>query len=265
MTVEDALQTGVRSTLTLGGSHPAPSGQASGQATEPHLRLEVRSNPAEAARASAGWIAGRLAQVADERSDGKPITLGVSGGRTPAAMLVELGRHRVPWDRLHVFQVDERVVSATDERRNAHQLTHALAARLDDRLHLLNPQLDDPDEAARSGTESLDEVLGPSGGLDVVHLGIGDDGHTASLVPGDTALQVERRGYTTTDPYQGTRRITLTYSTLGVSKWVCWLATGASKGPMISRLLRCDPAIPAGRLGRLPGVVFTDVPTDGPR
>lgn len=228
------------------------------------VRVEVRATAEQAAVAAALWIA----QRARQRPATAPLTLGFSGGRTPMAMLQALARHDLPWHRTHVFQVDERIVSHDDPRRNAHQLTSALGTLLGPRLHLIPtlPRLSDrPDDAAAqlgelaaTASAALAEVIGPDGGLDVVHLGLGDDGHTASLVPGDSALEVTADGYTFTGEYQGTRRITLTYGALRRSSNVCWLAPGPAKAPMVTKLLAGDPSIPAGRLSHQPGVLFTD-------
>ncbi len=224
---------------------------------------------------AAYWIAERARQVPSSA----PLTLAFSGGRTPQAMLVALARLDLPWHKTHVFQVDERIVPNDDPRRNAHQLTAALGTLLGPRLHLIPTAISrrsarqvpggsdsdgpDPDaallgELAAAASSALVEVIGRDGSIDVVHLGIGDDGHTASLVPGDAALEARTLGYTFTGEYQGTRRITLTYPELRRASNLCWLAPGSNKAPMVAKLLAGDPSIPAGRLSDRPGAVFTD-------
>lgn len=181
-------------------------------------------------------------------------------------MLRQLSLHDVPWHRVHVFQVDERVVPDADPRRNAHQLRTTLGSLLNDshgdRLHLITAGIGDPGEVAASASQQLADVLGPQGWFDVVHLGLGDDGHTASLVlplGGRSPFAAEASTfYDATNEYQGTRRVTLTYPVLLRSAKLCWLATGSSKAPMTARLLAQDPTIPAGRLGGVAGVLFTD-------
>lgn len=222
----------------------------------PGQRVEVRGTDAAAARAAATYIA-REIRLASENAP--RVTVAFSGGRTPEVMLRQLALHDVPWSRVHAFQVDERVVAIDDPRRNAHQLRNTIGRLLGDRLHLIAAVAgDDPSEVARLASLTMHAVLGENGAFDIVHLGLGDDGHTASLVPGDDSLTVADRAYAPTGLYQGTRRVTLTYPVLRRAALVCWLATGASKAPMATRLLAQDPSIPAGLLAAVPGVLFTD-------
>ncbi len=232
-------------------------------------RLEVRTSEAAAASSAASWIAHQIRDASDQRAI---VSIAFSGGRTPAAMFGELSLHDVPWHRLHVFQVDERVVPDTDPRRNAHQLRGALGPLLGDRLHLIPAGSADPEAVAAAASRHVVDVLGLDGVFDVVHLGLGDDGHTASLVPHDPLLlcavasasyspahfPAHSPAYSATIEYQATRRVTLTYPILLRSRALCWLATGPSKAPMTARLLEADPTIPAGRLAGVPGVLFTD-------
>jgi len=176
--------------------------------------------------------------------------LALSGGRTPWAALRALADHAVPWERVTVVQVDERAAPEGHPDRNLVGLTAALplAARI------VPMPVDDPaGDAAYAAM--LHERCG--GVLDVVHLGLGDDGHTASLVPGDQAL--DATGLVAwTGEYQGRRRMTLTYPALNAARTVLWLASGASKRPVVERLLRADPSIPAGRVRAARATLLVD-------
>jgi 6-phosphogluconolactonase len=230
-------------------------------------RVEVRPTPGETAQAAAGALAGRLREIATHKPS---VSIAVSGGRTPALLFEQLANHDLPWSQIHLFQVDERCVADSDPARNAHQIrpispngaVEGLAGCLalhgvSQNLHLMPVwPLDGIEERMAQYALELDDVTG--GVVDIVHLGLGDDGHTASLVPGDPVLREDSAMVALTGFYQGTRRMTLTYPALLAAGELLWLATGASKAPVIKRLLGCDASIPAGRLGARPGTVFLD-------
>ncbi len=203
--------------------------------------LEVVANEKDAARRGAELIAaaGRAA-VEDHGS----FALAMSGGRTPWAMLAILSdREDMPWEQTSLFQVDERVASPGSEDRN---LTHFVLGLSMDHQAALRPMpvtQRDLEAAADEYEESLPERL------DLVHLGLGPDGHTASLVPGDPVLEVEdRRVAMTETAYQDHRRMTLTYPTLAAAREILWLVTGAEKREALVELLAGDASIPAGRV-----------------
>jgi 6-phosphogluconolactonase/glucosamine-6-phosphate isomerase/deaminase len=142
----------------------------------------------------------------------------------------------LPWARVTVFQVDERVAPPDTPERNLTALLEALPA---ERVRPM--PVDDPElglAAARYAAEL-------PASLDVVHLGLGADGHTASLVPGDPVLRVDDRPVAVTGVYQGRRRMTLTYPALEAAREVVWLVTGRGKREALTRLLARDPSIPA--------------------
>lgn len=215
------------------------------------MRLEI-VEAAVLPRHAASRIATLLTDAVSDRGIA---SLAVSGGSTPAAMLRELAQLRVPWEHVHVFQVDERIAPDGDPDRNLGDLERELLEPLDLTPAGVHPMpvagaLDDPAEhdAADRYASVLREVAGDPVVLDVVHLGLGDDGHTASLVPGDPALDVDDRDVAVTGTYQGRRRLTLTYPVLRRARALVYLVAGAGKAGAVRQLVDQDPAIPAGRL-----------------
>jgi 6-phosphogluconolactonase len=179
-------------------------------------------------------------------------SMAVSGGKTPRAAFARLAKEDLPWDRLTFFQVDERLAPDGDADRNLTHLREALAgapARID-AMPVTDP---DPDVAAAAYAGRLPERF------DVVHLGIGEDGHTASLVPRDPVLDVDDRLVAVTAVYLGRRRMTLTYPALARADRIVWLVAGAEKRDALHRLLAHDPSIPAGRVSSARAVVLCDV------
>ena len=215
------------------------------------LELEVLADELAAARRGAALIAdaGRTA-VAARGS----FSLAMSGGRSPWAMLAILGEmEEMPWGETELFQVDERIASPGSEDRN---LTHFILGLSIEHQSVLRPMpvtQRDLDAAARDYEGSLPERL------DLVHLGLGPDGHTASLVPADPVLEVsDRRVALTETAYQGHRRMTLTYPALAQARRIVWLITGAEKRDPLARLLAGDPSIPAGRVRNEEMVIAAD-------
>jgi 6-phosphogluconolactonase len=202
-----------------------------------------------AARRGAELIAaaGRAAH-----GEGREFTLAASGGRDPWRMYEMLAESDLDWGRTEVFQVDERVAPAGHTDRN---LTHLILALPMDKQPSLRPMRvtsDDLEAAAAEYAEALPERL------DIVHLGIGPDGHTASLVPGDPVLDVDDRLVAVTGEYQGRRRMTLTYPALNAARKVFWLVTGESKREALGRLLDGDRSIPAARVAAGDMMVVAD-------
>jgi 6-phosphogluconolactonase len=186
----------------------------------------------------------------------------VSGGKTPWQMLRALGREEgVPWANMHVVQVDERVAPAGDPDRN---LTHLRESLLDnaplrpEQIHAMPVESSDLEAAAKQYALTLREIAGSPPVLDLVHLGLGPDGHTASLVPGDPVLDVTNADVAVTGVYMGRRRMTLTYPMLDRSRRILWLVTGGDKAGMLVRLRAGDKSIPAGRVRQDSAVVLAD-------
>jgi len=205
------------------------------------FELEVVADERAAARRAAELIAVAGREAAAARG---PFGLAMSGGRTPWAMLAILGElEEMPWPATELFQVDERMASPGSEDRN---LTHMVLGLSMDHQSALRPMpvtQRDPDAAARDYESSLPERF------DLVHLGLGPDGHTASLVPGDPVLEVsDRRVAITETAYQGHRRMTLTYPAIDEARQILWLVTGAEKRDALAKLMAGDESIPAGRV-----------------
>jgi 6-phosphogluconolactonase len=222
------------------------------------MKFEVLANADSVAQEAARSIAVEArAAIADR---GRFI-LAVSGGHTPWLMLRLLADADVPWTQVHVVQVDERVAPLGHPDRN---LTHLHESLLDHapippgQIYAMPVDAPDLDVAALQYAAALRAIGGAPLVLDLVHLGLGPDGHTASLVPGDPALAVTDRDVALTGPYQGRRRMTLTYPALNRSRRILWVVTGDGKVEMLGRLLKADTSIPSGRVRQDKALVLAD-------
>jgi 6-phosphogluconolactonase len=188
-------------------------------------------------------------------------TVAVSGGHTPWQMLRALASAEVPWQGVHVVQVDERVAPAGHPDRNLTHLRDSLlehAPLRPEQIYAMPVEAPDLEAAARRYALTLQEIAGAPPVLDLAHLGLGPDGHTASLVPGDAVLDVSDADVALTGVYQGRRRMTLTYPILNRSRRVLWLVTGSEKASMLVRLRDGDWSIPAGRVRQDQALVLAD-------
>ena len=213
------------------------------------MELEVLPDAEAVAIEAARRVAAEAREAAAARGR---FVFAVSGGSTPWKMLARLASEELPWESVHLFQVDERVAPEGDPDRNLTQLRESLLARAplpESHLHAMPVNAKDLEAAARDYARRLEQVAGVPPVLDLVHLGLGPDGHTASLVPGDPVCEVRDRDVAVTAaPYQGRRRMTFTYPLLDRARKILWLATGAWKVEMLERLRRADASIPAGRV-----------------
>jgi 6-phosphogluconolactonase len=223
------------------------------------MKLEVLPDPESVARRGAGMIAAAAREIVSVRGR---FSVAVSGGTTPWQMLRALADEEVPWGGVHVLQVDERVAPDGDSDRNLTHLRESLLERAllpPEQLHAMPVGDADLEAAAARYARTLEEVAGAPPVLDLVHLGLGPDGHTASLVPGDAVLEVRDVDVALTDqPYQGRRRMTVTYPLLDRARRLLWLVTGSSKVEMLKRLCDGDASIPAGRVAQANAVVLAD-------
>ena len=187
--------------------------------------------------------------------------IAVSGGHTPWLMLRALGSADVPWPAVQVVQVDERVAPAGHPDRNLAHLRESLlehAPLRPEQIHAMSVETADLQAAATQYALALREIAGSPTVLDLVHLGLGPEGHTAPLVPGDAVLDVTDSEVAPTGVYQGRRRMTLTYPMLNRARRVLWVVTGSEKVEMLRRLRDGDVSIPAGRVRREQALVLTD-------
>ena len=188
-------------------------------------------------------------------------TVAFSGGTTARPLLTALVAADVPWSVTDVLQVDERVAPGGHPDRNLTALRRHLVDHIPlpaDRLHAMPVEAEDLDGAAAAYAEVVHEVAGRPATIDVVHLGIGADGHTASLVPGGPWRDEGTDPVAVTAPYQGRRRMTLTLSTLSGARRVLWLVSGAAKAPVVRRLVEGDSSIPAGAVEASRAVLLVD-------
>jgi 6-phosphogluconolactonase len=222
------------------------------------MKLEILADAGAVAERAAQFIAAEARAAVAARGR---FLLAVSGGKTPWAMLRALASQSVPWPQFHVFQVDERIAPTGDPDRNLTQLRESLLSRAPlppANLHAMPVEEKNLRAAAASYAEELEELAGRPPVLDLVHLGFGPDGHTASLVPSDPVLDEQVLEVGLTGVYQGRCRMTLTYPVLNRARSILWLATGPEKTAMLCRLRDGDVSIPAGRIRRENAVVLAD-------
>lgn len=215
------------------------------------IETEVFPDADAASQRAAELIAAAGQEAVAERGE---FTLALSGGKSPWRMVALLGDIvEMPWERTRIYQVDERVAPPGDEARNLTHLIQMLALSHQSGLKPMPVTSRDLDAAAAEYEAQLPERL------DLVHLGLGPDGHTASLVPGDPVLDVDdRRVAVTAGEYEGHRRMTLTFPELAAARKVLWLALGEKVRDPLARLRAGDRSIPAGRVGNEAMVVVAD-------
>ena len=209
--------------------------------------IEVLPGEDAVARRAADIVAASVREAIEARGR---FTFAVSGGRTPWAMFRDLADEDVPWGTVGIWQVDERIAPDGDADRNLTSLLPMIPSGAD--LRPMPVTEADLEAAAARYAGSLPNVF------DLVHLGMGDDGHTASLVPDDPVLDVTDRDVAVTGEYRGLRRMTMTYRVLDRSRQVLWLIDGDDKTLMVPRLMAGDRSIPAGRVATAEQLVVVD-------
>jgi 6-phosphogluconolactonase len=219
-----------------------------------HHELEAYPDPDSVARAGAEYVAStaRAAVAGTGR-----FRFAVSGGRTPWAMFDHLTKLDMPWETTFIYQADERVAPRDHPDRNL--------------LHLLEHLGEVPVEIVPMPVENadLDAAADEYARLlpnrfDLVHLGLGQDGHSASLVPGDPVLEVTDRLVAPCQSiYQGRRRLTLTYPALALAGQLLWLVTGQDKRGALERLLAGDTGIPAALVEAGASLILADAAAVG--
>jgi 6-phosphogluconolactonase len=212
------------------------------------LEIEILPDAAAVAERGAAYVAEQARAAVEDRGR---FTLAVSGGRTPWAMFAHLVG-QMPWEKVTIYQVDERVAPDGDPDRNLTHLRASLPPGGAADVRAMPVGAHDLEAAALGYAAALPAEL------DLVHLGLGPDGHTASLVPGDSVLEVMDRRAAVTGEYQGRRRMTLTYPTLNHARRVLWLVTGDDKVDALERLRAGDRSIPAGRVNAANALILAD-------
>src|SRR5260221_1224123 len=222
------------------------------------MKIEIFADADSVAQEAAKFIAAEARAAIAERGR---FIMAVSGGHTPWVMLRALAREEIPWDSVHLAQVDERVAPSGHPDRNLTHLHESLlehATLPPEQIYAMPVESTDLEAAAKQYAATLAKIAGSPPVLDLVHLGLGPDGHTASLVPGDAVLGVNDADVAVTGIYQGRRRMTLTYPILNRARRVLSLVTGSEKTAMLVRLREGDPSIPAGRVNQERALVLAD-------
>lgn len=223
------------------------------------IEVEILPDTEALAARAADLVVERLAGAVADRM---VATLAVSGGGTPLPFFAELAERKLPWGAVHVFQVDERVAPSGHDDRNLTGLRTALLDRVPippGNVHPMPVEADDLEAAAAAYADEVRSLTAPVGGLDVVHLGLGDDGHTASWPPGDPVVD-SAADVAAIGPFNGRRRMTLTPPAVNRAGWIMWQIEGAAKAPMVARLVSGDPALPAAHVRRHAVTLLADTP-----
>jgi 6-phosphogluconolactonase len=227
------------------------------------VEFEILNDADAVAKSAASIIAAKAREAVAARGR---FLMAVSGGKTPWIMLRALANEQLPWDKVDIFQVDERVAPEGHTDRNLTHLRESLLSHVPikpEQIHPMPVESANLESGAAEYSNLLRELAGNPPVLDLAHLGMGPDGHTASLVPNDPVLNVNDRDVATTGEYQGRRRMTLTYPLLNRSRSILWLITGPDKAPMLARLRKFDPTIPAGRINPDHAIVLADKAASG--
>jgi 6-phosphogluconolactonase len=226
--------------------------------TQIDIETQILADADAVAKEAAKLIAAKARAAVAARGR---FVMAVSGGHTPWQMLRVLANEVVPWESVHVVQVDERIAPAGDPDRNLTHLQASLLAHAPlpaEQIYAMPVEGPDLESAARNYARTLQQIAGTPPVLDLAHLGLGPDGHTASLVPNDPVLNIKDRDVALTGIYQNHRRMTLTYPMLNRSRQILWVVTGAGKSGMLARLRDADVSIPAGRIRREEALVIAD-------
>jgi 6-phosphogluconolactonase len=229
------------------------------------MNIEVLADSGSVAERAASLIADYASEAIAARGS---FIMAVSGGHTPWIMLRRLAAAQIPWRAVHIVQVDERVAPAGHTDRNLTHLRESLLAQSPlppDQLYAMPVESPELEAAAGFYAATLRQIAGEVPIIDLVHLGLGPDGHTASLVPGDPVLDVDNADVALSGPYQGRRRMTLTYPILNRARRILWVVTGEDKAAMVNRLLDRDSGIPAGRVSSERALLLADSAAAGQR
>jgi 6-phosphogluconolactonase len=227
------------------------------------MKVRIVESAAELAQHAAEALAQQIEDCVARRGR---CVMAVSGGTEPWRAFRHLAALELPWHALHVLQVDERVAPAGHPERNWTHLEQNLLSRVPiprEHCHAMPVEVTPLAEAAQRYAARMAELAGNPSVLDLVHLGLGDDGHTASLVPNDPVLEVADADVAVTAPYRGWRRMTLTFAAIDRARTILWLVGGEGKAQALQRLIAGDAGIPAGRVRRDNALLLADRDTAG--
>jgi len=222
------------------------------------LNVEILPDVDSLAKRAAAIIAADARAAVSARGR---FVMAVSGGKSPWLMLADLANEDMPWANVHVFQIDERIAPAGDPDRNYVHLRDSLLQHAPippEQIYAMPVESPDVDAAAKEYAHTLAGVAGKPPVLDLAHLGLGPDGHCASLIPNDPVLNVMDRDVAITGVYQGRRRMTLTYPVINRSRRILWLVSGKDKVSAFPKLRAADPSIPAGRISQTQALLLAD-------
>jgi 6-phosphogluconolactonase len=222
------------------------------------MKVEILPDEKSLARRAAAVIAKEARAAVAEHGR---FVMAVSGGKSPWVMLADLADEQVPWANVHVFQIDERIAPAGDPDRNYVHLRDSLLAHAPippNQIYAMPVEMPDSELAAKLYAQTLESVAGKPPVLDLAHLGLGPDGHTASLIPGDPVLNVTNRDIAVTGVYQGRTRMTMTYPVINRASKIMWLVSGKDKVAAFAKLRAADPSVPAGRIRQTQSLLLAD-------
>jgi 6-phosphogluconolactonase len=220
------------------------------------VRVEVEEDAAAVASHGAAVIAAAARAAIGARGS---CAIAVSGGNTPLAMFAAVASEDIPWASVGIWQVDERIAPRRHEDRGLTHLTTSLPTEALQQLHPMPVDDLDADDDDACAAAAAVYAAGLPATFDLIHLGLGDDGHTASLAPGDPVLEVSDRDVAITGGvFRGRRRMTLTFPALDRGRQVLWIVTGADKAQPFARLVAGDRTIPAGRVAATDQLAIVD-------
>jgi 6-phosphogluconolactonase len=222
------------------------------------MNIEIFPDATNVAQEAASFIAAEARAAVAQRGR---FVMAVSGGKTPWIMLRALATEKVPWEKIHIFQVDERIAPAGSADRNLTHLQESLLSYVPlqpEQIYAMPVEEADSGVAAKKYAHLIESVTGFPVLFDLVHLGLGPDGHTASLIPEDSVLKVIDRDVAITGVYQNHQRMTLTYPAINRSRKILWVVTGAEKTEALRHLLNRETSIPGGVVQQSRATLFAD-------
>lgn len=222
------------------------------------MEIEIFADAADLARKASAIVAVEARAALTLRGR---FVLAVSGGKTPWLMFRDLADEQIDWNYVHLVQVDERIAPAGHPDRNLTHLQESLLSHVPippENVHAMPVEATEIQAAAKAYAQTLSLIAGSPPVLDLVHLGLGPDGHAASLIPGDPVLNINQTDVALTGEYQGRRRMTLTYPIINRSRRILWLISGGDKAVRLKQLVDADRSIPAGRISHDQALVLAE-------